>query len=92
MKKIPVLNGLGGLLGKIGIKLAQLTPIYIFILIAWGDKFLPYPLSKASYYTRNSINNVLTGFIKEDTLKNNKYNNQKTDEIIKQTEQEYNKK
>lgn len=80
------LNGFGGLTRKILIKLTQLTPLYVLIFIAYGDSFLPPPLSNASYVTRTKIYSILTNVAPEDTLKNDKYNNKQIEKVIKETE------
>ncbi|BAQ65728.1 hypothetical protein GM3709_2493 [Geminocystis sp. NIES-3709] len=58
----------------------------MILLIAYGDRFLPSPLSDFSANTRNTINKVLVGSFNEDVLENNKYNNKKTDKVIKEVE------
>jgi len=83
---IKFFNGFGGLLKNIGIKLVQLFPVYMIVFIAYGDKFLPSPLSNFSANTRNTINSVLVGAFKDDILENNKYNNKKTDKVIEEVE------
>lgn len=85
---IKILNGFWSLLGSIVIKLLQLFPLYIIIFIAYGDKFLPSPLSDFSTNTRNTINKVLVGSFNEDALKNNKYNNKKIDKLIEDVEKQ----
>lgn len=82
-------NGFGGLVKKIGLKLTQLSPLYILIFIAYGDNFLPKPLSDASFATRNTINRILTGLINDDMLENTKYDHKKTDQVIEKTEKDY---
>jgi hypothetical protein len=82
------LNGFGGLLSNIGIKLVQFFPLYMLIFIAYGDKFLPSPLSDFSANTRNTVNGILMGTLNEDMLENNKYNNKKTDKIIEEMEKQ----
>ncbi|MBL1208461.1 hypothetical protein [Geminocystis sp. GBBB08] len=83
---IKVFNGFTGLMGKIGSMLIKLSPIYIIIFIACGDRFLPSPLSDLSANTRNTINGILVGSFNKDIIKNDKYNNKKTDKIIKEVE------
>lgn len=80
------LNGFGSLMGGMGLRLIKFFPVYIIIFIAYGDKFLPRPLNQWSYNTRTSINSVLVGSFNKDILKNNKYNNKKADELIKEIE------
>lgn len=87
--KLNFLNGFGGLLRNIGINLAKLTPVYIVLLIAYGDRFLPQPLGDVSRNTRTTINNVFMGAIPKDVLKNNKYNNKTSDKVIEETEKNY---
>lgn len=82
------LDGFGGLLKYIGVKLIQFFPIYALIFIAYGDKFLPSPLSDFSANTRNTINGILVGSFNEDMLQNNKYDNKKTDRILKELEKQ----
>ncbi|WP_373478857.1 hypothetical protein [Geminocystis sp.] len=82
---IQFLNGFGGLLGKLAILLGKFFPIYILIFIAYGDSFLPSPLSDLSYNTRTKINEVLLGSVNTDKLKNNKYNNKKNDKVVEDT-------
>lgn len=84
--KLKFFNGFWGLFKRIGLKLTQLSPLYILVFIAYGDAFLPKPLSDASFTTRTTINKIFTGLIDEDMLENNKYNNQKTDELMEKTE------
>jgi len=79
-------NGFGSLLGGMAIRLVKFFPVYVIIFIAYGDKFLPSPLNQWSYNTRTTINSVLVGSFNENILQNNKYNNKKSDEIIKQIE------
>jgi hypothetical protein len=81
--------GLGGLIKKIGIKLTQLVPLYILVFIAYGDAFLPQPLSDASYNTRTNITKILTSLNPPSILNNNKYNHRKSDKLIKETEEKY---
>ena len=83
---IKALNGFWGLLGNIGLKLVQLFPVYLIVFIAYGDRFLPSPLSNFSYNTRNTINRVLVGSFNKDMLENNKYNNKRTDKVIEEVE------
>lgn len=85
---IKFFNGFGGLLKNIGIKLVQLFPVYMIVFIAYGDKFLPSPLSNFSANTRNTINSVLVGAFRDDILENNKYNNKKSDEVLKEVERQ----
>lgn len=85
---IKFLNGFGGLLKNIGFKLVQFFPVYMIVFVAYGDKFLPSPLSDFSANTRNTINGILVGSFNEDMLENNKYDNKKTDRIIKEVEQQ----
>ena len=80
------LNGIGGVIRNVTIKLIQLIPLYILVFILWGDRFLPQPLNQLSYKTRNSFNKVLIGAFKLDKLQNNKYNNQKSDRLIEEIE------
>lgn len=83
--EIKFLNGFWGLSQNIFLKLAKLTPVYIIIFVAYGDSFLPKPLSTASYKTRTTINNVLLGSFKDkivDSLENNKYDNKSSDKIL----------
>ncbi len=86
--KIKLLNGSGSLIRSIFVRLFQLLPVFLIVAIAYGDKFLPYPLNSWSYQTRTKINNALVGSFDEDVLENNKYNNKKTDEIIEQVEKD----
>jgi hypothetical protein len=85
---IKFLNGFGGLLKNIGIKLIQFFPLYMLIFIAYGDKFLPSPLNDFSANTRNTINGILVGSFNEDMLDNNKYNNRKSDKIMEEVEKQ----
>jgi hypothetical protein len=80
-------HGFGGLIKRIIIKLTQLSPLYVLVFIAYGDSFLPQPLSDASYNTRTTINNLLTSFSPDDILDNNKYDNKKRDKLIKEIEE-----
>lgn len=80
------LDGFGGLLKYIGIKLIQFFPIYALIFIAYGDKFLPPPLSDFSVNTRNTVNGILVGSFDKDMLQNNQYNNKKSDKVLKELE------
>lgn len=84
-------NGFGSLMGGIGLGLVKLSPIYLVIFVAYGDRFLPNPLKQWSYNTRETINGVLVGSFNQDMLKNSKYNNKKTDEIIKEIEEKQKK-
>jgi hypothetical protein len=81
---IKLFNGFWGLLGNIALKLSKLFPVYIILFIAYGDLFLPSPLSDFSLNTRNTINRVLVNSFNENLPKNNKYNNKKSDTIIKE--------
>jgi hypothetical protein len=83
---IKFLNGFGGLLGKIALMLTKFLPIYIVVFIAYGDRFLPSPLSDFSTNTRNAINGALLGSSGDSNLKNDKYNNKKSDKIIEEVE------
>lgn len=83
---VKFLNGFGSLMGGMALRLLKFFPIYIIIFIAYGDKFLPRPLSQWSYNTRSTINSVLVGSFNEDILQNNKYNNRKSDEVLRQLE------
>lgn len=80
------LNGFGDLLKNIAIKLVQFFPLYMLIFIAYGDKFLPSPFNGYSANTRNTINSVLEGSFNRNMLKNNQYNNKKTDQVIQEVE------
>jgi hypothetical protein len=82
-------NGFWGLLKRTSVRLTQLIPLYILVFIAYGDAFLPQPLSDASHITRTKINNFLRGAFLEDVLENNKYNNTRNEQLIKNTETEY---
>ena len=62
----------------------KLFPVIAVIFISTGDKFLPSPLSDYSLQTRTNINNFLLGLFPKDV--DNRYNNKKNDEIIKQME------
>lgn len=86
---IKFFHGFWALVRKIGIKMTQLTPLYILVFIAYGDLFLPKPLSNVSYNTRTTIIKFLTGAVSEDTIKNDKYNNKKIDQVIEETEKQY---
>ena len=59
-------------------------PVLFLIFMAYGDQFLPKPLDKYSIQTRTTISNILTIGDSESWLKNNKYNNRKSDEVIKE--------
>lgn len=83
---IKFLNDFGGLLGKIVLMLTKFFPIYIVLFIAYGDRFLPSPLSDFSINTRNTINGALLGSSGDSNLKNDKYNNKKNDKIIEEVE------
>lgn len=87
--KLDFLNGFWGLMAKIGINLAKLTPLYIFLIIAYGENFLPSPLSNFTRNTRITINNVLVGVFPKDALQNNKYNNKSNEKVIEETENNY---
>lgn len=82
------LNGFGSLMGGMALRLLKLSPVYVIVFVAYGDKFLPSPLSQWSYNTRTTINSVLVGSFNEDILQNDKYNNKKSDEVLKQLEQQ----
>ena len=89
---IKFLNGFWSLLSNICFKLSQFIPLYILVFIAYGDLFLPKPLSNASYYTRTKINNVLLGSFMEkvvENLENEKYNNKKLDKVTNQLENKW---
>ena len=80
------LNGTGNLVRNITIKLIQFFPVYGIIFIAYGDRFLPPPMSNWSYTSRTSINQILLGSFPTDAIKNNKYNNKKSDQLIEEVE------
>ena len=80
------LNQIGGVVRNVSIKFVQLTPIYIIVFIMWGDSFLPQPLDRYSYNTRTSLNNFLVASFNPEKLENNKYNNKKSDQLIKEIE------
>ena len=82
-------NGFWRLLRKIGLRFSQLSPLYVLVFIAYGDAFLPEPLSDASHSTRTKINEILRGSFIKGFLENDKYDNSKSDELIDQIEQEY---
>jgi hypothetical protein len=48
--------------------------VLILVFIGFGDKFLPQPLSGASYKTRTTINNVMMSSFKLWTPKTNPHN------------------
>ncbi|BAQ60680.1 hypothetical protein GM3708_1086 [Geminocystis sp. NIES-3708] len=83
---IRFLNGFWGLLGRFSSIFGKFIPVYIIVFIAYGDRFLPSPLSDFSFQIRTSINQTLVGSLNKDTFKNDKYNNKKSDEVIKQIE------
>ncbi|WP_017292380.1 hypothetical protein [Geminocystis herdmanii] len=85
---IKFLNGFGGLLKNISIKLVQFFPVYMIVFVAYGDKFLPSPLSDFSANTRNTINGTLMGAFNEDMLQNDKYNNKKSDKVLEELEKQ----
>jgi hypothetical protein len=90
--RLKFLNGFWGLTKKFGLRLVQLSPVYILVFIAYGDAFLPSPLSDASLKTRTTINNLLLGKFPKDILENDKYNNKRTDKVIEETEEGYGSK
>lgn len=83
---IKFLNGFWSLLVKTTLILSKFLPIYIVLFIAYGDRFLPSPLSDFSFNTRNTINRALVGSFDENKLKNSKYNNKKSDKIIEEVD------
>lgn len=86
MIKPNLLNGAGSLFKSVVIKLVQFFPVYGIIFIAYGDRFLPPPMSNWSYTSRTSINQILLGSFPGDAIKNNKYNNKKSDKLIEDLE------
>jgi K+-transporting ATPase A subunit len=65
--------------------LLKLSPLIAVIFISTGDKFLPSPLSDYSVQARTNINNFLLDLFPKDV--DNRYNNKRSDEIIKQIEE-----
>ncbi|AFZ47707.1 hypothetical protein Cyast_1751 [Cyanobacterium stanieri PCC 7202] len=63
--------------------LLKTSPFLLVIFIGFGDQFLPQPLSKTSRDVRNSITNALSIGENSEVLENNKYNNNRSDQIIK---------
>jgi len=66
----------------------NITPILIvltLIFIAVGDRFLPKPLSTASFQTRTSVNNFLVGLFPTRRPRNP---NERTEKALEQQEQE----
>ncbi|HIK36402.1 MAG: hypothetical protein NZ901_07395 [Geminocystis sp.] len=76
------LNGFGSLMRALGVALMKFGPVYFLIFIAYGDKFLPSPLKQWSYNTRTTINSVLIGSVNLEGLRNTKYNNKRSDQIV----------
>ncbi len=64
-------------------------PMFVLIFIGYGDSFLPEPLSTASLTTRTKINQVLRGSFNKGFLENDKYDNNRNNEIIDQVEADY---
>lgn len=62
--------------------LLKISPLLLIVFIGFGDKFLPTPLKEASFNTRSTITNILSAEKKPDNLKNTKYNNKRTDQIV----------
>ena len=82
-------NGFWGLLKKIGLRLVQFSPVFVLVFIGYGDSFLPEPLSGASLTTRTKINEFLRGSFTKHFLENDKYDNNRNNEVIEQVEEEY---
>lgn len=76
-------NDMSTLLLHTMIFLLKSSPFLLVIFIGFGDQFLPQPLSKTSRDIRNSITNILSIDENSKVLENNKYNNNRTDQIIK---------
>ncbi|MBF2057440.1 MAG: hypothetical protein IGQ45_09500 [Cyanobacterium sp. T60_A2020_053] len=62
--------------------LLKISPLLLIVFIGFGDKFLPTPFKETSFNTRSAITNVLSAEKKPDHLKNTKYNNKRTDQIV----------
>ncbi len=90
--RLKFFNGFWGLTKKFGLGLVKLAPVYVLVFIAYGDAFLPSPLSDASFKTRTTINSLLVGKFPKDVLKNEKYNNKRIDKVIEETENGYEEK
>lgn len=84
--KIKFLSGFWGMLGNFSLTLCKFIPVYIIVFIAYGDRFLPSPLSDASFNIRNGVNQALVGSLNKDSFKNDKYNNKKHDKIIEEVQ------
>ena len=84
--KLNIFNGAGSLIKTTIIRLIQFFPVYGLIFVAYGDRFLPYPLNSWSYNTRTTINQIMLGSFPDDKLENNKYNNKKSDQLIEDIE------
>ncbi|AUC59693.1 hypothetical protein AA637_00415 [Cyanobacterium sp. HL-69] len=64
--------------------LLRTSPLLLIVFIAFGDQFLPEPLSKTSYHLRTSITSALSIEEKSDVLDNSKYNNRRGDKIVEE--------
>lgn len=60
----------------------SLLMIIVLVFIGFGDKFLPQPLSTASFQTRTTINNFVIGMFPSWKPKTNP--NQRTQDAVKQ--------
>ena len=86
MIKPNLFNSAGSFVRSITVRLIQFFPVYGIIFIAYGDRFLPPPMSQWSYTSRTTINQILLGSFPEDALQNYKYNNKKGDKLIEEIE------
>lgn len=89
--KIRIFNGAGSLIRNTAIRFIQLTPVYLIVFVAYGDRFLPSPVDFWSYQIRTTINNILVGKVEnelDDNFKNSKFNENRIERISKETEEQ----
>lgn len=68
------------------------SPVFLTLLVifvACGDLFLPEPYSNQSYTYRKKVNEFMANLFSGNALVNDKYNNKRIDNKIKQVEDEY---
>lgn len=88
MKSQQMMNSFGSFVRTTTIKLLQFSPLILIVFVAWGDRFLPAPLNSWSYSTRSQVNGVLKNSFGDDAIKNDSYNNKKSDRLVDEIEKE----
>ena len=85
-QKLDFMNGISSFVRTTTIKLLQFSPLILIVFVAWGDRFLPSPLNSWSYSTRTQINGILKNSFADDAIKNDSYNNKKSDRLVEEIE------